>query len=545
MLQSEESKKNVKDHCSKARHTMRKLHFDLKGDKTPDVHERPDSAHLKVAIDEAFGKIHETEELGGDVEHSQHMEPVAVLYGHSNSVMSMQVAKFGKAAPETLITGSLDESVKLWNAGEMLEDYCMAGSGVMDSEAELHAKSQAGKGEHSQGYRATIRTADMKSVRAVRIVPDAHNRVTGGSMVYGDSSGKVREVSVDGKELPFGTPIRDLVDAPDDSCGGGLLSYFGYGAASGGGTEMTGGSSAMSSAGAGGGVVRGVAHAMWVNAIELVSSTEMITCGYDNKAKRWAVKDGEWVPDGVMGGKDGTHIHWVTCVQVQKSGKLMATGSRDKSIKLWDRTDSSRCKQHRTAHKAPVSAMLMDADHHILVTAGSDSALKLWDTRSLGLVAELRRCARTLLCVCVCICTCLLLLFSAARAMLRSCLRRMLMLTPCRLPQPPRSPGMNTAHGKRITSLAWASGDPDTRKLVSGSEDGFVKVWDLTCAAAEPAPEGLYANVPSGEIAPMCSVHTDGAYVQSLACMGNIVYGGLASGMIKVWRMPTSVVTYP
>jgi WD40 repeat protein len=68
----------------------------------------------------------------------------------------------------------------------------------------------------------------------------------------------------------------------------------------------------------------------------------------------------------------------VVCVAVSSDSNYVATGSKDKSIKLWERT-TGREVRTLLGHEATVTSVEFTADGKFLLSGGNDKAIRLWD----------------------------------------------------------------------------------------------------------------------------------------------------------------------
>ncbi|OQR84748.1 hypothetical protein ACHHYP_13009 [Achlya hypogyna] len=86
-------------------------------------------------------------------------------------------------------------------------------------------------------------------------------------------------------------------------------------------------------------------------------------------------------------GVENNHESDVTCACWLYDGLVLATGSKDTTIKLWVRDHAVAtewlCLETLAAHKAPVLTMAFNAHLNALFTSGRDSSIKNWDVRSL------------------------------------------------------------------------------------------------------------------------------------------------------------------
>eukprot|EP00727_Mastigamoeba_balamuthi_P007693 m51a1_g3544 hypothetical protein (481) ;mRNA; f:988778-990464 len=163
-------------------------------------------------------------------------------------------------------------------------------------------------------------------------------------------------------------------------------------------------------------------HAHWVNSLSLCSDFVARTGPYDHtfaepeggltskaaweaaKAKyaKFAAQKPTTAPAGervVTGSDDGTLILWspqasakpvarmtghqqqILCVCFSPDGRLIASGSYDKSVKLWDGFSGKFLATFRQ-HVGAVYQVAWAPDSRMLVSASKDSTLKLWDTRT-------------------------------------------------------------------------------------------------------------------------------------------------------------------
>jgi WD40 repeat protein len=72
------------------------------------------------------------------------------------------------------------------------------------------------------------------------------------------------------------------------------------------------------------------------------------------------------------------HTNGVVAVAFSPDAKLLATGGKDKSIRVWDMQTGDRIE--RILHRAEVYALAFSPDGKVLASGGRDGAVTLWDT---------------------------------------------------------------------------------------------------------------------------------------------------------------------
>jgi transcription initiation factor TFIID subunit 5 len=82
------------------------------------------------------------------------------------------------------------------------------------------------------------------------------------------------------------------------------------------------------------------------------------------------------------------HISDVNCVQFHPNSNYIASGSMDRSVRLWD-VLNGQCVRYLTGHKGKVCALAFSNCGRFLCSAGSDKKLFFWDLSNGYLVAEL------------------------------------------------------------------------------------------------------------------------------------------------------------
>jgi RNA polymerase sigma factor (sigma-70 family) len=205
------------------------------------------------------------------------------------------------------------------------------------------------------------------------------------------------------------------------------------------------------------------------------------------------------------------HTDKVTCLAYAPDGRTLASGSQDKTVRLWDLATGT-VKQVLEKHTGGVRALAYSRNGKRLASAGEDGCINVWDPKEGSHRQTYRGHTGPIYAVA----------FARDSALLASGgVDNAILLWAENADKPGRPEG----HEKPVRALLFA-GDA----LVSGSDDGTVKIWER---AAEAGVDGAPAKARTlkGHAGMVLALaHLDGT--------DGFVSGG-SDGAIMQWELAT------
>nr|NMG11688.1 hypothetical protein [Brasilonema sp. UFV-L1] len=114
-------------------------------------------------------------------------------------------------------------------------------------------------------------------------------------------------------------------------------------------------------------------HKDSVSSVAVSPDGKMIVTGsHDKTVRLWDIQ-GNPIGQPFQG-----HAHWVSSVVISPDGKMIVTGSGDKTVRLWD-TQGNPIGQPFRGHNLGVSSVAISPDGLLIISSSQDKTVRLWD----------------------------------------------------------------------------------------------------------------------------------------------------------------------
>ncbi len=246
-------------------------------------------------------------------------------------------------------------------------------------------------------------------------------------------------------------------------------------------------------------------HEDWVIAVAVTPDGRYAISGSKDKTlKVWDLIAGKAVHT-LCGHEDR-----VIAVAVTPNGRYAVSGSRDKTLKVWDLA-TAKAVQTLRGHEISVTSVAVTPDDRYVVSGSWHWTLNVWDLATGKSVHTLRGHHDTVAAVAV---------TPDGRHVVSGSHDKTLKVWDLATGQ-----AVNTLRGHRNAVPAVAV-TPDSRYVVSGSEDCMLKVWDLA----------------AGKVVHTLSDHKDGVTGVAVTPDGRYAVSAAKDQTLKVWDLATAKV---
>ncbi|MFR0358443.1 AAA family ATPase [Streptomyces sediminimaris] len=197
----------------------------------------------------------------------------------------------------------------------------------------------------------------------------------------------------------------------------------------------------------------------------------LATASYDRTVRLWDVSDRS--RPAPLGRPLTGHTSWVSSAVFSPDGHTLASAGDDGTIRLWDVSDpahATRIGAPLTGHKGTIYLIAFSPDGHTLASVGEDHTVRLWNVSDPAHAAEIG---------------------------------------------PPL-----TGHTAAVRSVAFS---PDGRTLATGGDDDTVRLWDV----ADPAHVTRIGAPLTG--------HTDLVHSVAFSPDGRTLASGSADDTVRLW----------
>ncbi|NCQ83580.1 MAG: NACHT domain-containing protein [Microcystis aeruginosa W13-18] len=446
-------------------------------------------------------------------------QEIRTLKGHNGHVYSVSFSSDGK----TLASGSEDKTIKLWNVETGQEIRTLKG---YNGEVDSVSFSSDGKTLASLDNRNSfeIKLWDVETGETIRTLTGHNNSVLSVSF------------SSDGKTLASGSH-DNTIKLWNVETGQEIRTLKGHNSSVG---SVSFSSDGKTLASGDGGTIK-----LWnletereirtlkgnnasISSVSFSSDGKTLASGDGGTIKLWNLETGqeirtlkghnsehnrkvEFTRDGQFDVETGEEIRtpigyneYFYSISFSPDGKTLATGSSDKTIKLWN-VETGQEIRTLSGHNDSVDSVSFSSDGKTLATGSSDRTIKLWDV-------ETGQEIRTL-----------------------------------------------TGHNHYVNSVSFS---PDGKTLATGSEDKTIKLWNVetgkeigtlkghneTVNSVSFSPDGKTLatgsydktiklwNVETGKEIRTLSGHDGSVYTVSFSPDGKTLATGSDDGTIKLWN---------
>ncbi len=246
-------------------------------------------------------------------------------------------------------------------------------------------------------------------------------------------------------------------------------------------------------------------HTGWVRAVAFFPNGFSLASGsYDRTLKLWNTRDNQAF--GTLSNHLGS-ISGINAIAVHPNGNTFAIACIDKSIKLWN-FRSGKPVRNIEAHAGQVYSVAYSPDGNTLISASADKTLKLWNWRKGELLQTFEGHQDKVVSVAF---------YPDGKRIASASFDKTIKIWDVNTGKSVLS---MTGHAAPVNAIAFS---PDGKLLASGSQDQTIKIWDVI----------------TGKVVRTLSGHVGGVLAVDFNRDGTAIASGGVDKTIQIWDVKT------
>ena len=214
----------------------------------------------------------------------------------------------------------------------------------------------------------------------------------------------------------------------------------------------------------------------------------------------------------------GWHSDWVKSVAISPDGHIIVSGSRDKTIKVWN-LHTGKLSRNFAGHSDTVETVAISADGHIIVSGSHDKTIKVWNLHARELIRTLVGHSDQVYCVAI---------SADGQIIVSGGSEETIKVWNLHTGELIRTIGehlwwVNSADGHSHNVVKTVAISADGQTFVSGSDDATIKVW----------------NLHTGKLIRTLAGHSYWVNTVAISADEHIIVSGSRDKTIKVWNLHT------